>query len=612
MAADDAFGTQMGFEAVGLYDMNKARGFNPQLAGNLRVEGLYIDVQGLFGFRLVKSIAMRIGLTAQSYPFPAPTGIADITMVKPGETTVTSLQFQYQDGFGFSNAIVDVTTPLIGDTLGFAGGFAKAQMRGDADTSNYAQTIAGSFRWRPSDNVEIIPFIYNNNTLNGESAPSVFINGTVLPPKFDRRTFYGEPWASKRSDEQNYGVIARGNLAQNWRLQAGVFHSQQKRFKNDVVFFRGTQPSGAATVDALRFPEAFSGSYSGEVRATGVFTSGAYRHTVHFGSRGRQTLRRFGGGQTVALGTGVVGVYNPHPEPAFTFGVRDEDLVTQITPGATYVGQWAGIGEFSVGLQRSFYQRDFGKIGAVPVTTKAKPWLYNGTLSLNAGSALVFYGGYTRGIEEFGLAPDNAANAGEPMRARVTKQIDGGMRYRIAPGLNLMAGVFEVSKPFFDRNAANVYGSVGTLKHRGFEASLSGKLIDNVTVVAGTMLLQPRVSGASVQAGLTGRIPFGTPLHLMRLSLQYDVPQLPGLALDTQLESLGAQYVDRLNVVRVPPTRTVTLGVRYNFKVGDVAASLRGQVFNVTDTYQWVVDSTSGRLTPTQPRRFLIRLAADI
>ena len=610
-SADDAFGTQVGMETVGLYDMNKARGFNPQLAGNLRVEGLYIDVQGIFGFRLVKNTSMRIGLTAQSYPFPAPTGIADMSLIEPADHTVISPQFQYQNAFGLTNLTVDISTPLIGDKLSMAGGVVHAEMLGDAHTSNLDYTFADSFRIRPSDDLEIIPFVYANYALNGETAPSIFIGGNALPPEFDRDTFYGEPWASKRDTEQNYGVIVRGTPFANWRLQGGFFHTQQKRFKNDFVFFRNVQPDGSGALDILRYPEQFSGSYSGEVRASGVYTDGAFRHTIHIGARGRDTVRRFGGGDDVSLGPATVGVYQPRGEPVFKFGVRDQDVVKQYTPGIAYVGQWARVGEFSVGVQKSFYHRDFGKIGAVPVATSAHPWLYNGTISINATSDLTAYAGYTRGIEEFGTAPDNAVNGGEPLPAKVTKQIDGGLRYRIMPGLTAMIGAFQVSKPFFDRNTVNVYTDVGALRHRGIEASLTGKPIENVTIVAGTMLLQPRVSGLPVTQGLIGRVPVGTPLHLMRLSVQYDFPQLKGFSLDTQLESIGAFYANRLNTVRAPSADTITLGMRYAFTVGKTSASLRAQVLNVTNDYAWTGDSVSGRISPTQPRRYLVRLAAD-
>ena len=610
-SADDAFGTRVGNEGVGLYDMNNARGFSPQLAGNLRVEGLYIDVQGLFGNRLQKSQAMRVGLGAQSFPFPAPTGIADIMIVQPTEHTIVSAQASYAPTFGMSATSLDITTPLFADKLGFAGGWNNMKVRGDGKTSGFIRTEAFMFRWRPVGNFEIMPFFYRNHVFKFESSPQIFLAGAALPQEFDRETFYGQDWSYRRTDEQNYGVIARGNPVQNWRVQGGFFHTQQIRKRNDVLFFRNVQPNGIATVDALRSPEHFSGSYSGEVRASGVFTDGNFRHTIHIGSRGRSVLRRFGGASTVSLGAGTVGVYTPRAEPVFVTGPLDIDKVNQYTPGVSYVGQWARVGEFSVGVQKSFYHRDYTKAGKAMVTTKSQPLIYNGTVAVYPTADLTLYASYMRGVEEFGTAPEIAVNRGEPLPVKQTKQIDGGLRYRVMPGLNFLAGVFEISKPFFDRNTANVYTDVGALRHRGAEFSLSGKPIPNVTVVAGAVLLQARVSGLPVDQGLIGNVPPGTPPSLFRLSVQYDVPQLKGFSVDTQLESNGGHYANRTNTLRVDSANTLALGARYLFSVKDVNASLRGQLFNVTNAYDWSVDNASGRITPTQPRRYTLRLTAD-
>ena len=610
-AADDAFGTRVGNESVGLYDQNNARGFSPQLAGNLRVEGLYIDIQGLFGIRLTKSTSMRIGLGAQSYPFPAPTGISDIAIVQPADRTIVSVQLQYATPFGMSPNTIDLSTPIFGDKLGMVAGFNNMIVRGDGRTSGRIQTNAITFRWRPFDNFEVLPFYYRNFVLKAESSPQILLAGAALPPEFDRNTFYGQDWAYRRTDEENYGAIARGNVGSNWRLQGGFFHTEQRRRRNDIVFFRNVQANGNATLDIMRQPGHFSGSYSGEVRASGVYTDGKLRHTVHIGSRGRSTLRRFGGVHTVSLGAATLGVYQPVPEPVFVTGALDIDKVEQYTPGVTYVGQWAGVGEFSVGLQKSFYHRNYAKAGVAPVTTKSKPWLYNGTISAFPTKDLTLYASYTRGLEEFGIAPDNAVNRGEPLPVKQTKQIDGGLRYRIMPGVNLLAGVFEISKPYFDRNTVNIYTDVGALRHRGAEFSLTGKLIPDLTVVAGAVLLQARVSGLPVQSGFIGPVPQGTPPSLYRLSFQYNFPQLPGFSLDTQLESTGSHFANRTNTLRVPAANTIVLGTRYEFKVRGINSSIRAQVYNVTNTYAWNVDNASGRITPIQPRRYLVRLSAD-
>jgi iron complex outermembrane recepter protein len=41
--ANDAFGTSIGREAIGLYDSDSVRGFSPTAAGNVRIDGLYFD-----------------------------------------------------------------------------------------------------------------------------------------------------------------------------------------------------------------------------------------------------------------------------------------------------------------------------------------------------------------------------------------------------------------------------------------------------------------------------------------------------------------------------------------------------------------------------------------
>lgn len=70
--AEDAFGTSIGNERVGLYSGNDVRGFSPVTANNIRLEGLYFDRPAAFTDRLVQSNVVRVGLTAQNYLFPAP------------------------------------------------------------------------------------------------------------------------------------------------------------------------------------------------------------------------------------------------------------------------------------------------------------------------------------------------------------------------------------------------------------------------------------------------------------------------------------------------------------------------------------------------------------
>jgi iron complex outermembrane recepter protein len=90
-SAEDAFGTSIGLQNVGLYSQSDARGFDPQQAGNLRIEGLYFDQQTYATSPcMVRETAMRIGIAAQAYSFPSPTGIADFSLRTPADNPTFS------------------------------------------------------------------------------------------------------------------------------------------------------------------------------------------------------------------------------------------------------------------------------------------------------------------------------------------------------------------------------------------------------------------------------------------------------------------------------------------------------------------------------------------
>ena len=117
-AAQDAFGTSIGFQNVGLYSANDARGFSPQQAGNLRIEGLYFDQQTwVTGDCMVRETTMRVGIAAQSYSFPAPTGIADLSLRTPGDKALISAILT-RGPFDAATADVETQIPLADRTLG--------------------------------------------------------------------------------------------------------------------------------------------------------------------------------------------------------------------------------------------------------------------------------------------------------------------------------------------------------------------------------------------------------------------------------------------------------------------------------------------------------------
>ena len=607
-SAEDAFGVSVGNESIGLYSSSSARGFNPQQAGNLRADGLYWDQQGPAQGRMYPSTTMRVGLSAQSYPFPAPTGIVDVRLHGTGDHLGGSATLSYGP-YNAGQFDGEVSGPIVAGKLG---GFATLTVQDTVldNRQRYQQMlIGGLLHWTPSDNVDVTIFD-QGHFARGEVGPLIFTAGGAIPPEYDRSVYFGQPWAKRTRHVNHLGVLVTARVFDEWLLRTGFFRSHQTLSNDFVTFYRNIQPNGVGSLDVLRAPASRDRSYSGEARLSRTFTEGTRQHTIHFAVRGRRTDHLFGGSGSVALGTGQIGVKDQRPEPSFIVSPAGLDNITQVTPGLSYVGRWRDVGEFSVGAQKSFYDRKVDQPGLPQTQTKSQPWLYNGTLAIYLGKNAALYGSYTRGLEESGLAPENAANRGEAMPASLTEQVDAGLRYKIGTGITLIAGVFEVKKPFFERNAANIYAVVGDLSHRGVELSMSGRLAPGLTVVAGAMLLRARVEADAAVASFIAPVPVGRPNRNVRLNVQYGPASWHGFSIDGQISQDGPAYANRTNTVRIGANTTLDLGARYNFKLWESPASLRVRVQNITDQYGWTV-AASGAYAASPARRVTAQLVTD-
>ncbi|MGE4064802.1 MAG: TonB-dependent siderophore receptor [Rhodospirillaceae bacterium] len=607
-SADDAFGTSIGDQTVGLYSSNSARGFSPQQAGNIRLDGLYFDQGMEMSDALTSRTAMRVGLSAQSYPFPAPTGIADVEMRRPGDETEGSVTIAYGPLVS-GRAEVIAETPLVKDRLRVLGSLAFLHNQYNWRGTFRRYTAASALNWTPNDNLDVLFFGDLQHYTDGEAQPFIFTGGLYEPPKYDRSVYFGEPWAERYREVRTAGIITRANLGE-WRLRVGAFRATNELVTEYNLFFRNVQPDGSAFIDAAKGPSQWFGSNSGEARLSRTYAEALRQHTVHFAVKARDVLRLFGGSHTLPVGPGRIGVPNNHPEPDFMVGPHSRDDVLQLTPGAAYVMRWAGVGEFSAGVQKSFYERTIDQPALPLARTESSPWLYNATLAGYLSPDAALYAGYTRGLEESGIAPETANNRGEALPASITAQVDAGLRYRLTPQVTLIAGVFEVKKPFFERDGANIFRNVGDVSHKGVELSVSGQIAPGLTVVAGAMLLKARVAGGPAATGVIGPVPAARPNRIIRLTAQYGPPEWRGFSVNAGINHDGRMYANRANTLRLAPLTTFDAGVRYNFRLYGHGASFRAQVQNVTNVWQWSV-SSNGSFQPVVPRRFSATLVTD-
>ena len=605
-AADDAFGTSIGNESVGIYNPDEVRGFSPVAAGNLRLGGLYLGNVTLNNPRLLAGNTIRVGLSAQGYPFPAPTGVVDFSLRPAGSEPILSA-VAYA---GVQTALeLDAQLPL-SDRLSVAASISASRFR-DAPGGDIADyhMLAIAPLWRPREGISIRPFFGYNYSPRDVSTPFTFVNGPHLPPEIPHATL-GQKWAAWENHFVSYGALGSGSFG-HWTLAAGLFNRRTIQPKSFNTLFVGTEADGDSRFLVNIHPKRTASGTAGEVRLTRRFEEGNRRHEVHLSARGRRITGEFGGEAVVDFGPVVVGEITPRfAEPDVTFGPETSDKVRENTVGVAYHGRWAGVGELSLSIMKTDYRKGVSPPGLPDIVTRDDPWLWSGTVAVNITRGMVAYAGYAKGLEDSFVAPEIAVNRSEAPPALRTSQRDAGIRWAFGRNMRLVAGVFDVAKPYFNLTPGLVYTKLGTVRHRGVELSLTGEPLPGLNLLVGAVLMKPRVSGDAVDIGLIGGKPVGQPERLVRANFDYRPPGLQALSVDLGINHLGARPASADNRLVVPARTLVDLGARYRLRFASFPATLRLQVTNLFDDYAWNVTGAGGfRRVP--PRRVQTSLAVD-
>lgn len=606
--AEDAFGSNIGGEGLGIYSPTDVRGSSPTDAGNVRLEGLYVDRQTELTSRLVGGNRIRIGPSALGYAFPAPSGIADYRIRAAGDDAVLSIAAK-GDSFGGWLVEGDALLPFAGRTLGLAAGVGFYRNQYAFRNSNDVLSNSVSLVWRPNDATEIKPFWSRVGVDDEEAYPIMIGDGQSLPARTTRRRFLGQDWADYEVERVTYGGLGRTRFG-DFTLRGGVFRSANITTEGYTLLLDAAPPGTLAARTVIANPRRSNASTSGEINIARPFVTGKVRHELLFTIRARSQQRFYGGSDRQSLAPAPFDETRAVPRPVFTFGPRTEDRVRQWTAGLAWQARIDGLGRLNLGLQRSDYRKSVTTPnGALPVS-RAKPWLFNIAAEVELTPRLALYGGMTRGLEESDVAPETAVNRDEAPPAIRTRQIDAGLRWQ-AGAMTLIAGGFEIEKPYYGLDRANIFRRLGTVTHRGVEASLSGSPFDGLTLVAGGVLLDAKLAGEEVADGGIGRRPIGTPSRSLIGNIDWRLPGHPALSFDLAVEHSGRRYADAANHVRVPARTTVDLGARYRFKLGGLPAVLRVQATNLLNTYGWDVEGNNA-FAYIPSRQVMARIAVDL
>jgi iron complex outermembrane recepter protein len=615
--AQDAFGLTLGLESIGLYGPGGIRGFSPQAAGNIRIDGLYFDEQGSLSNRVVEGSTTRVGVSEIGYDFPAPTGIVDYDLRHAGDGTAGATVIANVGPYDAWGISVDSTVPLAGKELILPIGVAtqvstQTQFSALPGYTTHQTSIGATPQWSPNDRVVVRGLFDWQQARDITTVPELFTSGNYLPPPIPRG-YLGQNWAQGRSRTENLGALIAAELSRTWTLNAGVFRSSADNPVSFSDFYTAVQPNGESEHLVVGYPDQSNASTSGEVRLTGHFnTTGDWHHELILLARGRDVLARYGGDDVVDVGPANIGSGLQVPPPAFTYSARTSDRTELWSVGSAYHVDWDRFAELEVGIQQENYREDVSTPGEPKGRLSERPARGYANSAVALTRLLTLYAGYTQGLEDSGAAPGAAQNRNAVLPAARTWQAESGLRYLVTSRLKVITGVYELQKPYFNLDTSDIDRELGVQRAKGYELSVSGQHLANFDVDVGILYDKVSIIGPDLAAEGVGPVALGQPRLTYSANVNYAIPWWSAASLDLSATHFGAAPATVDNRVYVPAITILNLGGRYEFKMFGRNSSLRVQIQNAPSSSWWTVANTPGYFLTPGPRTVFAYLTTDI
>ena len=605
-SATDAFGEKVGVESVGLYSENGARGFDLiASSAAFRMDGFYFQPGSAPSESLLQGSSVNVGIAATALDLPSPTGVVTYRLREPGARTGLDLTTGWRDASPHFAAQASLLDQQRGLSLV---GHAMYEPSYNVSTGGTRPYVTGALigRWQPTAGTRVEAFTsYIGYWHDGDV--SVLAGGPGVPPPLARYRRYGPSWSRTQYEGMTSGLLASREWG-GWSAGLGLIHSTLDRDRSDVDLLAIDR--GGHVRSTLFYTPRFSiRSDSAEAKIARSFGLFGVEHRLGLALRERNT--RTGRAEQVAYDAGQYlladgPVDTPRPDlPPTT--ARGSDRVDQRILSVTYGLQWQDRLQLRLGAHASHYAKTSEAFDGSRARSVDGDWLYSASLIWQPTPRLRLFASRVSGLEEVGAAPNAALNRGEVLPPVTARQSELGARYELVPDLNLIVAGFDISKPTYGLRPDAIYAPIGTVRHRGIEASLTGRVGPGTTIVVGGNLLQPRLSGPLVDAGLVGRVAPG--VSRVNATLSIDQQLAKGWSADFYVLYEGPRRRDQAGPTEVPGVPFAFAGTRYNWAWGRTPLSLRAQVVNAFNRRGYYA-APFGALVPISPIDYRLTITA--
>jgi len=220
------------------------------------------------------------------------------------------------------------------------------------------------------------------------------------------------------------------------------------------------------------------------------------------------------------------------------------------------------------------------------------------------------YGNYIEGLSRGDIAPVTATNAGEILAPYVAHQVEAGVRVDWGT-LATTFSAFEITRPIGELSPTRRFAQTGEQRVSGLEFSAYGEITPGLRVLGGATLLDGVLTRTEVAANV-GHVPIGVPGVQLNLGAEWDLPWVPGFALNGAVVYTGRQFVDAANTQPLPDWTRLDLGARYTTTIEGRRTTIRANVVNATGANYWTGVASFGTFFQGAPRTYLLSMAVDL
>lgn len=597
------------------WDQLVIRGIAVENRTNYRLNGsLPLMNFGQVALENKQRVEVLKGATALYYGFTSPAGVVNFVTKRAGSLPVNTVGLALDDN-GSAVATADVARRFgqrqeFGVRINAAGGTLGSHLDGVGNGNRGFASAA--LDWRVNERVRLRADLeYDKRRVTeqaGINLPPVVGGVIALPRAVDPRRLIGPDWARFETHARNVQLRADVALNQDWALTLEAGNAETKRERNLPIFRFDNAASVATGAGRITGNSQFADVDSDMLRAelAGRFSTGALAHDLTLGVSGTDKGQApvYQSNYTIP----VQNLYDPVPIRNASFGAAPTRPTTAALDSRdkglylvdrVQLGQWQLIG----GVRRVDYQSSQGanRYDVSETTPMAAViWRARDDISLYASMA--------EGLEEGEAAPAGSANEGTRMAPGVSKQKEIGARWRSGGdgGFLTQLALFDIDRPGYYTNAANVFTADGEQRYRGVELSAQGRLTRRLSWQGSAQVLDPEFR--DIGAAYDGKLPENAARRTASSFLAYDLDAMPGLSLTLGAYYTGRRPVNDLNQAWLGGVTLFSVGGRYATQAFGRRTTWQLNVDNAGDKQYWAGAGT--RLSAGLPR--LVKLSMKV